>query len=70
MQQLLKDQEDCHDAAKELVKELEEFLRIKNQAIELKDRVETMIAIERMLELIAHISDYISEHASTRRFGA
>lgn len=28
-----------------------------------------MTAVERMLELIAQISDYISEHASTGRFG-
>lgn len=69
MKQLFKNQEECHGATKELVKELEDFLQIEDQAEELKDRKETMTAIERMLELIAHISDYISEHATTRRLG-
>lgn len=51
------------------MKELKEFLHIKEQALEFKDRKEIKIAVERILELIAHISDHISEHATTRKFG-
>lgn len=63
-------QESCCRATKELTRDLEAFLSIQEQVINLKDRPETKAAIERMLELIMQISDFISEHATSSIYGA
>ena len=62
-------QEACWKATKELAKDLEALISIKNRAIELNERKETQTAIIRMLDLIDQISDYICVYATNRIYG-
>lgn len=59
----MRKQDKCLKAAAHLAVHLKLFLSIKEQIDDSKDCRESRQAFERMLDLIAQISDYIVEYA-------
>ena len=68
--QLCEDEEATRDDAANLIEQLVELIRIEKHIPLLKQREETRRAVERMLDVIAHLIDGLCEYLSSNRISS
>ena len=64
MHQAINKQKDCRDEALNLVQELRDITSLQARVAELRTREETKRAVDRLLDLVKRVCDYMVEKTS------
>ena len=64
MRQAINKQKDCRDEALDLVQELQDITSLQARVSELRTREETKRAVDRLLDLVKRVCDYMVEKTS------